>query len=239
MRRTLASRSRQGALGLFAAALVASAGCSNLIGLDSYEEVDEAASERGGRGNTGGARQTGGNAPAGGSTPAGGNCDVAFFDSACRSCIRRDCAVECGGCSENSECVSLLSCINDCAGTANCLEDCELQHPSGRNDFLNLFADDACAFTLCEAECAPESTEAPCDTSAECGQDFCALETGGGWCTRYCGDSSECPGVCAPVGDDAICFVPCTSNADCAAFPATSCQAYFSVEGEDVGVCHP
>jgi hypothetical protein len=214
MHGTRAARTLRTAFGVTVFAVVASAGCGNLIGLDDYEEVDEVQAAR------------------------AGNCNVAFLPPACRSCVASQCASECSDCRANPQCVAMLSCLNDCAGTETCLADCQAEHEGGVDDFYGVYADDACAFTTCGSVCSPaREVGEPCNVNSQCASAGCTFE--GGWCTDVCTSSSQCPDYCSPVGEDALCFVACDSNADCESFPSTTCQPYVSVEGSEIQVCHP
>jgi hypothetical protein len=102
-----------------------------------------------------------------------------------------------------------------------------------------LYGDDACTFTTCRAQCAPVGDVGdPCNFHGQCASGLCAVEAG--WCTDYCTSSDQCPGYCAPIpSGESICFMACESNLDCDPYPATSCVLYTTVEGDEVGVCHP
>ena len=89
----------------------------------------------------------------------------------------------------------------------------------------------------------------PCTSDTQC---LSGLSCTGTWCTTSCSSSlTDCPGlysgernssgqlnwcVSAASGSD-VCFPGCYSNADCAAFPGTSCRSTYTNAGTAITVC--
>jgi hypothetical protein len=261
MRRSSASRLLFSAAALGLVLTAAAGGCANLIGLDDYEEVDGKPRPRstggrdggvnatGGRAsggnpstNTGGrAPSTGGRAPAtGGQQGTGDRCDFPGFERPCLDCVADRCANECAGCNGNPDCVALLACFQECAGTTDCLSDCGDAYPGGVDPFLEVWADYSCAFTTCKLECQGTlgALGESCDTNAQCEGGFCAGVDG--WCTTFCEGSFDCHvgGACVVnEADTSTCFMGCITDADCVLYPGTVCGEAESVEGDPVTLC--
>jgi hypothetical protein len=92
-------------------------------------------------------------------------------------------------------------------------------------------------------------TGSACSTSASCASDYCQ-----GWCVSSCSASNAvCAGgygtgglmneygqynwCLADTSGSDICFPGCSTNADCAPFPGTTCQATTDVTGYSTYVC--
>src|SRR5688500_17824464 len=246
-----------------AAALLLSAGaagCANLIGLDAYEEVDadEAEGGRASGGRATGGRATGGNSPAatGGAPPAGtgGNapaatggrpsgpirCDIPGFNRACLDCVSNRCESECSDCNDNPECLALLGCLEGCAGEQQCLPECADEHSDGTFDFLEVYADYACACTTCKFECQGTLgvVGESCDADDQCEDDFCAGVDR--WCTAYCDSHADCPadGYCVPNKEQTnTCFIGCITDDDCVLYPGTRCLEVDLFDGDRASAC--
>ena len=233
-----------------AAALLLSAGaagCANLIGLDAYEEVDADEAE-GGRAS--GGRATGGNSPAatGGTPPAatGGRpsgpvrCDIPGFNRTCLDCVANRCESECSDCNDNPDCLALLDCLEGCAGEQQCLPSCAEQYSGGAFEFLEVWADYACAFTTCKLECQGTLgvIGESCDADDQCEGDFCAGVDG--WCTAYCDSHADCPvdAYCVPNKEQTnTCFIGCVTDDDCILYPGTSCEQLRLSDDDLAAVC--
>jgi hypothetical protein len=233
----------------------AAAGCANLIGLDAYEEVDADEAE-GGRGS--GGRATGGNPPVGtggkppaatggapaaatGGRPSGPDrCDIPGFNRACLDCVASRCASECSECNANPDCIALLGCLEGCAGEQQCLPSCAEQYSNGTYEFLEVYADYACAFTTCKLECQGTLgvVGESCDADDQCEDDFCAGVNG--WCTAYCDSHADCPadGYCVRNDQQTnTCFIGCITDDDCILYPGTSCEDVTLFDDGQAWVC--
>ena len=225
----------------------AAAGCANLIGLDAYEEMNADEAE-GGRAS--GGRATGGNPPAatGGNPPAatGGRqngpmrCDIPGFNRACLDCVAGRCASECSECNDNPDCLALLGCLEGCAGEQRCLPSCAEQHSDGTFEFLEVYADYACAFTTCKLECQGTLgvLGESCDADDQCANDFCAGVDR--WCTVYCDDHADCSadGYCVPNEEGTnTCFIGCITDDDCILYPGTRCEVVPLFDDDRASVC--
>lgn len=232
------------ALGL--GVVLAGGGCSNVIGLDDYEEVDDV-DGRGGRANTdppatgGRPPASGGTAPmpTGGAGPSGASCELPNASANCRQCVETSCAAECGRCRGDPACVAVLGCLRDCAGDSECLASCADEHPDGVAPFLELYADYSCGFTTCKLACTGRlgAIGDACDANAHCQGAFCSGPDG--WCTGLCDTSLDCPAnsQCVVNGlGTTTCFMGCQSDDDCLLYPGTVCQMVEAVDGQ-VRVC--
>lgn len=204
--------------------LASAGGCAKVIGLDSFSETDEPA--EGARGQRPGA--------------TGPSCDLPGISRSCANCLHTACESECRGCDGNRECEAILDCTGDCAsGDLDCFGACLDDHPSGARDFLNLYADTACAFTTCKLACLGRRGNLlePCNLGEQCASGLCTLRSGG-WCTTQCTSSAECGagGGCIRLTDGpSVCFPACASDNDC--FPGLRCVAATDVSGVQGSVC--
>jgi len=118
-------------------------------------------------------------------------------------------------------------CAHICAGGADCGSGC-----------CAPLEQDSRSVCAPNEYCAGSGIGAPCDSDGECTSNMCA--GGSGWCTAYCANSFECPGnnwCIQNAGGTNTCFPGCDTNADCAAFPGTSCQGVSTIDNMSHGVC--
>lgn len=75
---------------------------------------------------------------------------VAVGDETCDRCITTECCRENAVCSDEPECLALLTCSSRCKGDASCLDDCAEAHPDGLTPLSNL---GGCLQEYCAASC--------------------------------------------------------------------------------------
>jgi len=151
---------------------------------------------------------------------------------ACDDCVSAECMNECSWCTQNSGCLNLLLCLDDCAwNDAACIKDCEAKFPNGVQSLKPLLGDGQCARSMCSVVCpwtdagaagaagsgGSESEGGTGGTAGSsgampCGYSSCNLPETCCFLTGTCFDPSSSPSSCptAPNGY-------CASNADCAA----------------------
>ena len=74
---------------------------------------------------------------------------LTYTDTTCTSCMNDSCCAEDNACADGSSCLSYLACGRECT-TQACLDDCEVQFPTGKVLFEALAS---CSQTHCRAEC--------------------------------------------------------------------------------------
>ena len=115
----------------------------------------------GGEGGSGGVAGSGGSSGTGGATGGtggSGGCSIQSSDAACDACMHDRCINECVACTSNTECVSLLECINGCGSNSTCQNSCANQYPSGIDDLMAFLGVGGCLDTECGSACGTGGT---------------------------------------------------------------------------------
>jgi hypothetical protein len=176
------------------------------------------------------------------------SCSISFSSSTCEACFAASCQSSCDGCSGDPACLAAVSCLSNCGTDQTCQNACINALSSASASRLN-------AVFTCAASCSsclpPGGVGDSCTSNASCTSGNC---TGAGWCTEVCSASnSVCAGghgsgglynqysqlnwcIMNQAGYD-TCFPGCSTNADCAHFPGTTCKTFVDVNGGSDSVC--
>lgn len=201
-------------LGMFAAAAVLLASCTQILGLDYEYRSSTGTASTATTSNTGGAGVGGGQtgSTTSGTTGNGGKpgCGTFVYDplAPCQSCMEKRCCVELGGCDEGTACAELVGCVRNCGDDneqcrEDCLKDDQNQHAGIGVDahyalfecnYLKCRTDDACIFPICDSSFTTydRSCSACAGTEAGCCSAVKACDTSSA-CLACLGDP-EAPG---------------------------------------------
>lgn len=75
---------------------------------------------------------------------------VSVGEETCDQCITTECCRENAVCSDEPECLALLTCSSGCKGSSSCLDDCAAAHPEGLTPLSNL---GGCLQEYCASSC--------------------------------------------------------------------------------------
>ncbi len=183
---------------------------------------------------------------AGGPPPA---CPVTFENASCERCFATMCASQCSTCAGDSACNAALVCMANCGADTTCSDACVSGLSTSTTSLLaSILGESGCVAEECRSACGGGLGD-PCNTNADCAYGACS--GAGGWCTTTCTENVQCASTSASIfdrdgqyvwcvystSDTYSCFPGCTSNADCAAYPGSTCRAATAINGASTAIC--
>lgn len=177
------------------------------------DNIDKSTASGSGAGSSGdgGNGASGGEAASGGSgastvssssaSGSGGGC-VGLGD-ACSDCAVDACNALYCTCAANTDCTTLIACLDGCAGNQGCAQNCLSSTPAGISDAVLL---NDCASGACGAQCP---TTQPLDACQKCAAQMCPQQLSACLANPECTPLIECVTDC---GGDFFCQAGCADE---------------------------
>ena len=145
-----------------------------------------------------------GSGAAGSTTTSGNGGGCVGLGDACSDCAVDACNALYCTCAANTDCTTLIACLDGCGGNQGCAQNCLSSTPNGISDAVLL---NDCASGACGAQCP---TTQPLDACQKCAAQMCPQQLSACLANPDCTPLIDCASQCSP--DDFICLGGCASD---------------------------